>query len=67
MHALDISKNFDAIPHTDEGLRFIIKMIEAVTGEEELRKDPILTVSISPTSPLQFSGDVVKRARYPFS
>jgi len=53
-------KNFDATPYTDESFPFIIKMIEAVTGEEELRKKPIITVSVSPTSPLQFSSDVTK-------
>lgn len=56
------SKNFDATPYTDEGLRFIIKMIGAVTGEEP-RKEPIVTVSISPTSPLQFSRDTIKIMR----
>lgn len=54
------SKNFDATPYTDESFQFIIEMIEAVTGEEELRKKPIITVSTSPTSPLQFSSDVTK-------
>jgi len=53
-------KNFDATPYTDESFPFIIKMIEVVTGEEELRKKPIITVSASPTSPLQFSSDVTK-------
>jgi len=54
------SKNFDATPYTDESFPYIIKMIEAVTGEDELRKKPIATVSASPTSPLQFSADVTK-------
>jgi len=31
-----------------------------VGGEEELRKRPIITCSFSPTSPLKFSGDVVR-------
>ncbi|MDH5482359.1 MAG: trimethylamine methyltransferase family protein [Candidatus Bathyarchaeota archaeon] len=53
-------KNFDATPYTDESFQFIIEMIEAVTGEEDLRKNPIITVSASPTSPLQFSSDVTK-------
>jgi len=53
-------KNFDATPYTDESFPFILKMIEAVMGEEELRRKPVITVSISPTSPLQFSSDVTK-------
>ncbi len=53
-------KNFDAMPYTDESFQFIIEMIETVTGEKELRTHPIITVSISPTSPLQFSSDVTK-------
>jgi trimethylamine--corrinoid protein Co-methyltransferase len=61
-------KNFDATPYTDESYPFIIEMIEAVQGEEELRKKPIITSSVSPTSPLQFSSDVtkimVRAARY---
>jgi len=54
------SKNFDATPYTDESYPFIIEMIEAVQGEEEFRKKPIITSSVSPTSPLQFSSDVTK-------
>ncbi len=54
------SKNFDATPFTDESYPFIIEMIEAVQGEEEFRKRPIITSSVSPTSPLQFSRDVTK-------
>ncbi len=54
------SKNFDATPFTDESYPFIIEMIEAVQGEEEFRKRPIITSSVSPTSPLQFSSDVTK-------
>jgi len=54
------SKNFDATPYTDESYPFIIEMIKAVQGEEELRKKPIITSSVSPTSPLQFSSDVTK-------
>lgn len=53
-------KNFDATPYTDESFRFIIEMIKAVQGEEELRKRPIVTASASPTSPLQFSPEVTK-------
>jgi trimethylamine--corrinoid protein Co-methyltransferase len=53
-------KNFDATPFTDESYPFIIEMIKAVQGEEELRKKPIITSSVSPTSPLQFSSDVAK-------
>lgn len=53
-------KNFDATPYTDASFPYIIKMVEAVTGEEELKKRPIITVSVSPTSPLQFSSDVTK-------
>jgi len=53
-------KNFDATPFTDESYPFIIEMIEAVQGEEEFRKRPIVTSSASPTSPLQFSSDVIK-------
>jgi len=54
------SKNFDATPFNDESFKIIIKMVETVTGEEGLRKNPIITVSASPTSPLQFSSDVTK-------
>ncbi len=57
------SKNFDATPYTDEGFQFIIKMVETVAGEEKLKKEPIVTVSISPTSPLQFSSDIIKIMR----
>jgi trimethylamine--corrinoid protein Co-methyltransferase len=53
-------KNFDATPFTDESFQFIIKIIEAVEGAEKLRKNPIVTCSASPTSPLQFSTDVTK-------
>jgi trimethylamine--corrinoid protein Co-methyltransferase len=53
-------KNFDATPYNDENFPFVIRMIEAIAGEEELRKHPIVTVSVSPTSPLQFSSDVTK-------
>jgi trimethylamine--corrinoid protein Co-methyltransferase len=53
-------KNFDATPFTDESFQYIIDLVEAVTGEEELRKNPIITCSASPTSPLQFSNEVTK-------
>jgi len=53
-------KNFDATPYTDESFPFIIRMVETVTGEEEFRKNPVITSSVSPTSPLQFSSDVTK-------
>ena len=53
-------KNFDATPYNDDGFRFIIEMIKAVQGEEELTKRPIITASASPTSPLQFSAEVTK-------
>jgi len=53
-------KNFDATPFTDESYPFVIEMIEAVQGEEEFKKRPIITSSASPTSPLQFSSDVTK-------
>jgi trimethylamine--corrinoid protein Co-methyltransferase len=53
-------KNFDATPFNDETYQFIIEMLLALVGEEELRKRPIATCSISPTSLLQFSKDVTK-------
>jgi trimethylamine--corrinoid protein Co-methyltransferase len=53
-------KNFDATPYNDESFRFIIDMIMAVQGEEELKRKPIITASASPTSPLQFSAEVTK-------
>jgi trimethylamine--corrinoid protein Co-methyltransferase len=53
-------KNFDATPFNDASYQYIIEMLEAVVGHEELRKRPIATCSISPTSPLQFSKDVTK-------
>jgi len=53
-------KNFDATPYNDESFKFIIEMIKAVQGEEELMKRPIITASASPTSPLQFSAEVTK-------
>jgi trimethylamine--corrinoid protein Co-methyltransferase len=53
-------KNFDATPFTDESFQYIIELVEAVAGEEELRKNPIVTCSASPTSPLQFSTEVTK-------
>lgn len=54
------SKNFDATPYNDASYQYIIKMLETVVGDEELMKRPIVTSSISPTSPLQFSKDVTK-------
>jgi len=53
-------KNFDATPFNDESYQYIIKMLETLVGEEELRKRPIVTCSVSPTSPLQFSNEVTK-------
>jgi trimethylamine--corrinoid protein Co-methyltransferase len=55
-------KNFDASPYSDEGFSYMIEMLKAVHGEEELRKRPIMTASFSPTSPLQFSVEVTKIA-----
>jgi len=55
-------KNFDASPYSDEGFGFMIEMLKAVQGEEDLRKRPIMTASFSPTSPLQFSVEVTKIA-----
>ncbi len=62
VHAIlrNSGKNFDATPYTDVSFKFIIEMIQAVQGEEELRTRPIITASISPTSPLQFSTEVTK-------
>jgi trimethylamine--corrinoid protein Co-methyltransferase len=53
-------KNFDATPFNDDSFRFIIEMIKAVQGEEELVRRPIVTASTSPTSPLQFSAEVTR-------
>jgi trimethylamine--corrinoid protein Co-methyltransferase len=53
-------KNFDATPFTDASYPFIIEIIQTVQGEEEFRTKPIITSSVSPTSPLQFSSDVLK-------
>ena len=53
-------KNFDATPFNDDSYQYIIKMLETLVGEEELRKRPIVTCSASPTSPLQFSSEVTK-------
>lgn len=50
-------KNFDATPHDDESYKYIIQLAEAVVGEENLKKNPIMTCSASPTSPLQFSSE----------
>jgi len=55
-------KNFDASPYSDDSFGFMIEMIKAVQGEEELSKRPIMTASVSPTSPLQFSIEVTKIA-----
>jgi len=65
IHAVDAvlrntGKNFDATPYNDESFSFIIEMIKAVQGEEQLAKEPIITASASPTSPLQFSAEVTK-------
>jgi trimethylamine--corrinoid protein Co-methyltransferase len=54
------SKNFDATPYDDESYKYIIQLIEALVGEEDLKKNPIVTCSASPTSPLQFSSEVTK-------
>jgi len=54
-------KNVDATALSDKGFPFMVELTEAVVGgEEELRKRPIITCSFSPTSPLKFSGDVVR-------
>ena len=53
-------KNFDATSFTDESFQYIIELVEAVAGEQELKKNPIITCSASPTSPLQFSTEVTK-------
>jgi len=53
-------KNFDATPYNDESFKFIIEMIKAVQGEDELARRPIITASASPTSPLQFSTEVTR-------
>jgi len=53
-------KNFDVSPYSDDSFSYIVNMIKAVQGEEELRKKPIMTISVSPTSPLQFSTEVTK-------
>jgi trimethylamine--corrinoid protein Co-methyltransferase len=53
-------KNFDATPYDDESYKYIIQLAEALVGEEELKKRPIMTCSASPTSPLQFSSEVTK-------
>ncbi len=53
-------KNFDATPYNDVSFGFIIEMIKAVQGEEQFAKEPIITASTSPTSPLQFSAEVTK-------
>ena len=55
-------KNFDASPYSDDSFRFMIEMVRAVQGEEELTRRPIMTASVSPTSPLQFSIEVTKIA-----
>ena len=53
-------KNVDAMPFCDESYKYIIQLAEALVGEEDLKKNPIITCSASPTSPLQFSGEVMK-------
>jgi len=54
------SKNVDATPYNDESCRYIIQLAKTLIGEEDLKKKPIITCSASPTSPLQFSGEVTK-------
>lgn len=54
------SKNVDATPYDDESYKYIIKLVEALVGEEQLKKNPTITCSASPTSPLQFSSEVTK-------
>jgi len=54
-------KNVDATPLSDKGFPYMVELAQTVVdGEEELRKRPIITCSFSPTSPLKFSGDVVR-------
>jgi len=54
-------KNVDATALSDKGFPYMVELAEAVVGgEEELRKRPIIVCSFSPTSPLKFSGDVVR-------
>jgi trimethylamine--corrinoid protein Co-methyltransferase len=53
-------KNFDATPFTDTSFRYMIEMVATVAGEEGLKKNPIVTCSVSPTSPLQFSDEVIR-------
>ncbi len=54
-------KNVDATPMSYEGFPYIVELAEAVVGgRQELKERPIITCSFSPTSPLKFSGDVVR-------
>jgi len=54
-------KNVDATPMSYEGFPYIVELAEAVVGgKQELEKRPIVTCSFSPTSPLKFSGDVIR-------
>lgn len=53
-------KNIDATPFDDKGFKYIIQLAEALVGEEDLKKNPIITCSASPTSPLQFPSEVTK-------
>ena len=53
-------KNFDATPFTDTSFRYMIEIVETIVGEEKLKKNPIITCSVSPTSPLQFSDEVTR-------
>jgi trimethylamine--corrinoid protein Co-methyltransferase len=53
-------KNFDATPFTDSSFRYMIEIVETIVGEEKLKKNPIITCSVSPTSPLQFSDEVTR-------
>ncbi|MGD8505856.1 MAG: trimethylamine methyltransferase family protein [Candidatus Bathyarchaeota archaeon] len=54
-------KNLDATPFSSRSFPYMIELAEAIVGDKEkLRKRPIITCSLSPTSPLKFSGDVVE-------
>ena len=54
-------KNVDATPMSYEGFPYIVELAETVVGgKQELEKRPIITCSFSPTSPLKFSGDVIR-------
>jgi trimethylamine--corrinoid protein Co-methyltransferase len=53
-------KNVDATPYDDTSYKYVIQLVEALVGEEQLKKNPTITCSASPTSPLQFSSEVTK-------